>query len=176
MNRGPLLLAASTLLATVVTASPAAAETVRYYEVVVEHSGKCLDVQDASRAHGADVIQGKCLDGYNQQWSLVPVGGGYYKLVARHSGKCLDVQDASPAHGANVLQATCSNEYDYNQQWRMRSVSGPKWPGTGTPFQLRARHSDRCLDVQDASYAHGANVLQATCSNGANQRWRLRTP
>ncbi|GGS84874.1 RICIN domain-containing protein [Nonomuraea spiralis] len=57
---------------------------------------------------------------------------------------------------------------------------GPKWRGTGFPFELVARHSGKCLDVQDAGRAHGAHVLQATCSDPShprpNQVWRMRTP
>ncbi|MFI7133616.1 RICIN domain-containing protein [Nonomuraea sp. NPDC050153] len=146
-----------------------------YYEVVADHSSRCLDVQDASRAHGAHVLQAYCVNGYNQQWSLAPTGKGYFKLIARHSSKCLDVQDASRFHGANVLQADCWLP-GYNQQWKMRTVSGPKWRGTGTPFELIARHSDKCLEVQGASRAHGANVRQANCRGTSNQTWRLRTP
>lgn len=38
-------------------------------------------------------------------------------------------------------------------------------------YQIRALHSNRCLDVAHASAAHMANVLQATCVNGYNQQW-----
>ncbi|MGW4959375.1 RICIN domain-containing protein [Nonomuraea sp. NPDC004186] len=146
-----------------------------YYEVVAEHSSRCLDVQDASRANKANVLQAYCVNGRNQQWALRRTDNGYFKLVARHSGMCLDVQDASRFHGADVLQANCWDP-GYNQQWRMRTVPGPKWRGTGLPFELIARHSGLCLDVQDASRAHGANVIQAICKDRPNQIWRLRTP
>ncbi|WP_214416394.1 RICIN domain-containing protein [Sphaerisporangium fuscum] len=126
MSRGLLLLAAATALVTPLAASPAMADT------------------------------------------------PYYKYVAQHSGMCLDVQDASRAHGAYVLQANCWG--GDNQLWRMQSVRGPKWRGTGFPFELIAKHSGMCLDVQDASRAHGAHVLQATCWGGPNQIWRMRTP
>ncbi|PRX46803.1 ricin-type beta-trefoil lectin protein [Nonomuraea fuscirosea] len=182
MNRGLLLLVTAITLVTPLAASPAAAEPSIYHKLVPQHSSdKCLDVQDASRAHGAHVLQATCWNpGYNQQWTIVGNINDYFKLVPKHSSdKCLDVQDASRAHGAYVLQATCWNP-GYNQQWKLRQVPGPKWPGTGYPFQLVARHSGLCLDVQDASRAHGAHVLQATCSDPANPRanqiWRMRTP
>ncbi|WP_433508746.1 RICIN domain-containing protein [Nonomuraea sp. CA-143628] len=172
--RRALAVASAAAAGLTLTAPGVAHAATTYYEIVAEHSGRCLDVQDASRAHGADVVQAYCVRGYNQQWSFVPTDSGYFKLVARHSGLCLDVQDASRFHGANVLQARCWSP-GYNQQWRMRTPPGAKWRGSGA-FELVARHSGLCLDVQDASRAHGANVLQAICKDRPNQIWRRRTP
>jgi hypothetical protein len=39
---------------------------------------------------------------------------------------------------------------------------------------MAVRHSGMCLDVAYASTADGANVVQGTCWNGANQRWTTR--
>jgi hypothetical protein len=141
----------------------------------VQHSGKCLDVAYASQAHAANVVQGTCESRTNQQWSRVPTDNGYFRLVARHSGKCLDVYKYGYTHGTNVVQGTCWDP-GYNQQWKFVDVAGPIWSYTGTPFTLVARHSPLCLDVQNASQAHAANVLAANCWNGANQIWRLKTP
>ncbi|MFF3334534.1 RICIN domain-containing protein [Streptomyces sp. NPDC002888] len=38
-----------------------------YYRLVARHSGKCLDVADASTANGARLIQWPCGTGANQQ-------------------------------------------------------------------------------------------------------------
>ncbi|GAA2515880.1 RICIN domain-containing protein [Pilimelia columellifera] len=53
-------------------------------------------------------------------------------------------------------------------------------PGSGTgverataAYELRARHSGRCLDVFGASAANGADAIQWTCHQGANQHWRM---
>ncbi|MGH9667682.1 MAG: RICIN domain-containing protein, partial [Bryobacteraceae bacterium] len=45
-----------------------------YYEVVVEHSGKCLDVAGGptSTADGAHLQQWTCSGGDNQKWQLIP--------------------------------------------------------------------------------------------------------
>ena len=83
--------------------------------LVARHSGKCLDVAYASTAHAANVVQGTCWGGTNQQWTLRPNSAGYYEIVARHSGKCLDVAYASTAHAANVVQGTCWG--GTNQHW-----------------------------------------------------------
>jgi hypothetical protein len=43
----------------------------------------------------------------------------------------------------------------------------------GDYFQIKARHSNKCLDVAYANPAHGADVIQATCLGGKNQQWRF---
>ncbi|MEV0459136.1 RICIN domain-containing protein [Catellatospora methionotrophica] len=135
------------------------------YMISALHSSKCLDVQDASMNHMANVLQANCTGTWNQQWIRRYATTGWFVLVARHSGKCLDVAWASTAHGADVIQGDCWA--GYNQQWREGPVQSD-----GT-ISLIARHSGKCLDVQDASTAHGANVLQGTCWNGRNQRWYM---
>ncbi|MFI9644057.1 RICIN domain-containing protein [Micromonospora sp. NPDC051925] len=40
-------------------------------------------------------------------------------------------------------------------------------------YEFRARHSDRCLDVTNASTAHGAQVVQGTCWGGTTQHRKL---
>jgi hypothetical protein len=154
-----------------------------HYLVKPDHARgtMCLDVANQSTAHGADVIQGSCWSGWNQQWRIEWVGGDYFQIKARHSGKCLDVAYASYSHGADVIQAECLGRP--NQQWRfMTEVNGKRQvvPG-GRPqvnqlVQIHARHSDMCLDVANLSIAHGANVLQGTCWNGPNQLWRFEGP
>jgi hypothetical protein len=142
---------------------PASQYSVR--AIVARHSGKCLDVAWASTAHAANVLQGTCWGGTNQQWTARPVGGGYYEIVARHSGKCLDVAWASTAHAADVIQGTCSG--GTNQHWRFV-------PTDSGHYEIVAEHSGMCLDVAWADTGHGADVIQATCVGGTNQQWRFQ--
>ncbi|MFJ6195058.1 RICIN domain-containing protein [Micromonospora sp. NPDC092111] len=88
-----------------------------YYEIRAQHSNKCLDVANASTAHGASVVQGDCWGGTNQHWRFVNLGNGFYEIRARHSDRCLDVANGSIAHGAYVVQGTCWG--GTNQQWRL---------------------------------------------------------
>ncbi|MFF4189672.1 RICIN domain-containing protein [Nonomuraea sp. NPDC001831] len=156
--------------------SASSAGPVYWYQVVAQHSGKCLDVAYARTGHAANVIQGTCAprgSGYNQQWRIVDSGasGNYIRLIARHSGLCLDVAYASTKHGANVIQGVCGGPAAYNQQWRIEYV---KSDGTA---RIRARHSGKCLDVANARLEHGANVIQGTCGgpgSGNNQLWRFQ--
>lgn len=141
-------------------------QAVDYYEFRPRHSaGKCLDVANASVAHGTQVVQGNCWGGANQRWQQVDVGYGYFQLRPQHNSyMCLDVAHASLAHGASVVQGTCTAGRT-NQHWRRVDL------GNGF-YEIRARHSEKCLDVAHASQAHGAYVVQGNCVGGYNQHWQ----
>ncbi|MET0623248.1 MAG: RICIN domain-containing protein [Pyrinomonadaceae bacterium] len=145
--------------------STAAAQADTYFEIVARHSGKCLDVEAESQAAGARVLQWDCGGWTNQQWRVIPVGGGYYKIVARHSGKVLDVQGGALTNGTPVWQ------YDENgsaaQQWQIIDVGGGY-------SRLIARHSGKALDVAGGSTATGAQIHQWDYVGGLNQQWLLR--
>lgn len=67
----PCLLSCLLLLLCCYTAATA---QVTYYEMVVRHSGKCLDVNSASTVAGAQVWQWDCNGTHAQQWQLIDVG------------------------------------------------------------------------------------------------------
>jgi hypothetical protein len=48
-----------------------------------------------------------------------------------------------------------------------------KGVGGGPYYNLVARHSDKCVDVQDNSAADNGHVVQYACNGGLNQQWRL---
>ncbi|WP_437806942.1 RICIN domain-containing protein [Sorangium sp. So ce1078] len=133
-----------------------------YDTFAARHSGKCLDVNNASTSDGAVVQQWTCNGGNNQQWLLQSAGGAYYRIVARHSGKCLDVVSSSTADGASVKQYTCNG--GNNQQWQFQDDGGGY-------YRIVARHSGKCLDVVSGSTSDGAAVKQYTCNGGNNQQW-----
>ena len=97
-----------------------------YYRITVRHSGKVLDVLDASLEDFAPVVQNTPNGGASQQWSVEPVGDGYYRLLARHSGKALNVTGASPVNGALVIQYTSVGAM--NEQWLLRSLTTAPQP------------------------------------------------
>jgi len=76
------------------------------------------------------------------------------------------VVSASTADGAELIQYTCGT--GTNQQWQ--------WVATGSYFQLRARHSGKCLDVVNANTADGADIQQFACGSGTNQQWTRTLP
>jgi hypothetical protein len=148
---------------TVETGPPGAAFT---STAVAQHSGKCLDVPNATTTTGTQLQQWTCNGLAAQNFQFRPVAGSAdtYTVANAGNGLCLDVAARSIADGALVTQWTCTGSA--NQSFRLRST------GSGV-YQLVAAHSGKCVDVTGAGTADGAKTVQWTCSSGANQRWRL---
>jgi peptidoglycan/xylan/chitin deacetylase (PgdA/CDA1 family) len=143
--------------------SAAASSTAGQIQLVVGHSGKCLEVYGFSQANFATANQWGCWGGPNQQLQAVPVGGGYFELQFVHSGKCLDVLYWSTANGAPVGQWACHG--GANQLWAGHF-------GSGDTYVIQNKYSGKCLDVYEARFGDGIPVIQWDCHFRANQLWR----
>jgi hypothetical protein len=153
------------LLTTAPTAASAATvDTTAWYLLLNRNSGKALDVNGASTADGANLVQWTRTNAGNQQFQFVDAGGGYYKLRARHSGKVADVLGASTADGAAAVQ--WADNGGTNQQFSLADS------GSGY-VRLVNRNSGKVVDVQGASTADGGGVVQWSDANGSNQQWQL---
>jgi poly(3-hydroxybutyrate) depolymerase len=115
-----------------------------------ESSSRCLDVNGASSANGAQMIIWDCHTNANQQFSL---SGQTLRVM----GRCLDVP-ANAGAGTRVRIWDCAG--GTNQQWTLNSNGTISNVQTGT-----------CLDVNGAGTANGTAVVVWTCHTGANQRW-----
>ncbi|GGM22223.1 beta-xylanase [Micromonospora sonchi] len=115
-----------------------------------EASGRCLDVNGASSANGAQMIIWDCHSAANQQFTQ---NGRALQVM----GKCLDVPNNAAA-GTRVQIWDCSG--GVNQQWVMNSNATISNAQTGL-----------CLDVNGASTANGTAVIVWSCHGGTNQRW-----
>ncbi|MER7212924.1 RICIN domain-containing protein [Streptosporangium sp. NPDC000239] len=148
-------------------------------KLMVNHSGKCLDVPGANQAAGQPVQQWHCYDAPdNQTWNLVAaynsdladgfVADNYYTIRAQHSGKCLEVQGGATTDQASVIQQACDTTYrTTQQQWKL--VQRPNGY-----FSLVARHSGKCLTVPRGNLTDGVLVVQQDCSNDLPyQEWKL---
>jgi hypothetical protein len=134
------------------------------YHIVAKHSGKCLDVEGASKSDCANVWQYDLHGGHNQQWILVRAEDPYYFVFAKHSGKCLDVKDYGTENAVNVWQYAFHG--GNNQQWELRrTVDGF--------FHMIARNSGKALDVEAYGKKDGTNVFQYELHGGDNQKWKL---
>jgi alpha-L-fucosidase 2 len=133
------------------------------YRLVAQHSGKAADINGASTAAGATLIQWAVNSGSNQQFDFVDAGGGYWRIRARHSGLVLQV--ASTATGADITQQPASTAT--SQQWQVVDQGG----GTAS---LVNRASGLAMDVWSASTADGARISQWNRTGAANQRFELR--
>ncbi|MEO6090159.1 MAG: RICIN domain-containing protein [Umezawaea sp.] len=144
---------------------------------VAQHSQQCLDNTNLSVADDNQQQQLQCEGGDQQLWNFVPVTGvsDTYTVTNQQSGKCLDVIGASTADGAGVAQRTCASGAT-SQQFTLRRLT---YSGNDPhDYQLMARHSGKCVDVNGVSTAARAQIIQWTCKptnqgTGVNQTWRL---
>jgi streptogrisin C len=115
-----------------------------------EPSGRCLDVNQASTANGAQLQIWDCHSNANQQFTQ---NGRALQVT----GKCLDVPN-NAAGGTRVQIWDCHG--GTNQQWNVNS--------NGTISNVQ---NGLCLDVNGGGTANGTAVIVWSCHNGANQRW-----
>ena len=74
-------------------------------------NGKCINVQGASTANEAPIVQWPCDFRFdNDEWYGQPTGPGsiWYWFRARHSQMCMVVRWASWDEGAPLIQYTCT--------------------------------------------------------------------
>ncbi|RAG80644.1 hypothetical protein DN069_37050 [Streptacidiphilus pinicola] len=140
-----------------------------YHQLVVQHSGQCLDVAGASTSNGAVIDQNTCgASGTSgQQFQFLPVSGGYGELQNENSGKDVVVQSASTTKGAAVIQ--------YTQNGTSNGLWLPIQQADGT-WQFKNQKSGLCLDQAGAVTTPGAAFDQWTCKTGTgdNQDFAAR--
>jgi uncharacterized protein (DUF1800 family) len=73
-----------------------------------------------------------------------------------------------------LLTVLCVNGSGGTVQPSGQLLAQTSAPPPGT-YELIARHSTKCLDVDGASTDDGAPLIQWSCHGGLNQRWRLES-
>jgi hypothetical protein len=104
-----------------------------YYQVRSVHSGKVLEVPNAS--DGSFLVQNTSNSSNTRQhFRLADSDSGYVRFINRHSNKALDVWEWSTADGGRIAQFTDLN--GWNQQWQLAVLGsgggggggGGSWP------------------------------------------------
>ncbi|MGW5265737.1 lectin [Microbispora sp. NPDC004025] len=116
-------------------------------------SGRCLDVNGASQANGAQAQIWDCNGQANQQWTTTSAGE-----LRVYGNKCLDVNGGGTADGTAVIIWDCNGQN--NQKWRLNSDGS-----------ITAVGANKCLDVSNNGTANGSKVHIWTCHGGTNQKW-----
>ncbi|MFJ4340552.1 RICIN domain-containing protein [Streptomyces sp. NPDC088915] len=138
-----------------------------WYRVAGAHSGACLDAADWGTADGTALQQWSCGTGANQKWQFRPTSDGHYQVVNQSNSRVWDVDGGSAATAAGVRVHLWSYVGGTNQQWRPEAV------GTGGRYRFVARHSAKCLAVDNASTADGARLSQQPCDGSTAQTFTL---
>jgi xylan 1,4-beta-xylosidase len=104
-----------------------------YYKLISKHTADTVDpkgltTSQGSAENGVGVVQASYIGAENQQWQIIPVGGGFYKLIPRNSTSAsvqygLDVDvtggGVNSVNGAHTL--LWSNASNNNQLFRFES-------------------------------------------------------
>ncbi|WP_198586786.1 rhamnogalacturonan lyase family protein [Glycomyces xiaoerkulensis] len=159
-----LMAAATAFVVSASTANAADVDTSAWYQIVSRHSGKVLDVDQASTDNGAGIVQWADNDATNQQFRFLDSGDGYYRIQARHSGKVIDVYELSTENGADIVQWTDNG--GTNQQFEVIDTDSGY-------VKFVNRRSGKALDVWEWSTADGGRISQYDDTGGDNQQWRL---
>ena len=135
------------------------------YKITARHSGKTLEVQNASTANGASIVQNTFANRTSQVFKIVSVEPNYYRITAGNSAKSFDISGVSQANGAYLQQ------YQYgggeNQKFKIQQVSGINY------FNVIAKHSGKYLDVFNGATTNGAQLIQWPASGGNNQQFAI---
>jgi hypothetical protein len=125
---------------------------------------KCIDVERASTADGANIFQWSCNATAAQIWDVVDLGRNEIAFVAQVSNKVMDVQGGDRRSGADVRQYSWNNLP--TQRWRMENAER----GFSRIVNIG---SGKCLDLDGARSNDGAEIMQRDCHDGVNQQWRV---
>jgi len=109
-----------------------------WYYIKAKHSGKCLNVQNASSKSGVLIIQWNCTNDENNIWRLEDAGQGSYYIISKKSTKCINVKNDSQLRGASIIQWEVTE--DDNSKWLLRAVRGGY-------YQIISLSSGKCLNV-----------------------------
>jgi chitinase len=137
------------------------------YTMHLAFTGKCVDINAASTADGAQVQQYACNGTGAQSFQVIDEGGGWYKILNTNSGKAIDVTAASTANGANIQQYTDNGTGAQRFSISVTDSSDP------TAFSIMNMNSGKCLDDKDWSSADRGPFQQWSCTAGTNQSFRF---
>ncbi len=120
---------------------------------VLENSltGGAADLYAARTANGTPVVLGGADGDSQQQWKLVPAGGGTFALQSKATGKCVTPLGGNPVAGAPLVQGDCAS--GDRQRWTLQA--------SDHGFTLRTTVGDLVAGIGAQRFgAHRLLVLQ----------------
>jgi hypothetical protein len=146
------------------------------YEICNRVSGKCLDVQDASTAVGAPLVQRTLsTTAASQGWTMVQKFPGEYKFVNVATAQCAEAANGvynGSINGGRLQQDTCAGSEATNQMWSFTST-GDGFFKIGT-VTFEDGSGDGSIDLPSASLtADGAATVQNRWNGSASQQWSI---
>jgi hypothetical protein len=125
-------------------------------------TGKCMAYQGLA-VNNAKIVQNTCNTAAYEQFVIWQISPNLYTIrVAANTTKCVTISGNSQLNGAHAILYTCSSPATQNQTFFAANVS---------PYELEAQHSSKCLQVDGASTADGAQVSQWQCTGANHFKW-----
>lgn len=102
------------------------------FQFRLEHSNKCLAVENGSQANNARIVQRTCNGtDLSTQWKI-DGNEGNHLLIAAHSGKCLNIKGKNEDRGAVLVQWPCQAN-QLHDRWAIDatipSITKSAWEG-----------------------------------------------
>lgn len=138
------------------------------YTIIGESSHRCLEIGNSSCAAGFGVQIFDCDKteaSNNQKFNVVSDGSGNYTISPVHSDLCLEVSPEKLADRTPIIQSECVPG-KVSQKWSMSQF--------GVNLEIRDVGNNHCLDILRRGTGNYAPINLQPCSNGTNQRWRLK--
>ena len=138
------------------------------YTIVGEASHRCLEIAGNSCAAVTPLQIFDCDKSEvsnNQKFNVVSDGSGNYTISPVHSDLCLEVSTEKVVDRTAVVQAECVAG-KVGQKWAMSQY--------GVNLEIRDVGTNRCLDIMRKAKENYSPIYLQPCSNGSNQRWRLK--
>jgi PA14 domain/Ricin-type beta-trefoil lectin domain-like/Secretion system C-terminal sorting domain len=142
---------------------PANFSATKCYRFTAAHSGKVMEVVGNSTKNDAAIQQNTWASTKAQVWRIKAVDATYYRIMNGNSGKALEMPKSSTVDGTVFQQNTYNSTT--NQQFKFETI--------GSNFNVSVRHSGKYLDVNGASIANNATIIQWPKNGGTNQQWTV---
>jgi hypothetical protein len=145
------------------------------YHLKFGHSGKCLNLPNASTADNVWMEQWTCGNVTTELWYFdTNSDGTMFKIRSASSNKCLNFQGAVYTNGTRIIQSGCGTyahgwfelEYTYDannnlyppgEWWWIQGAYAPGWSG--------------CLHQQGAVATNGGKATSWQCAIGYTNMW-----
>ena len=126
------------------------------FEMINDHSNKCIDVWNGSYSNGSDVIQWSCNGDANQTWIYT----GETQLRSQgNTAYCYDIDGGDGDLGDRHHVWKCDG--GDSEKWRLQ------WDGSWRGM------NDRCIDVPYSSVNDGTQLWHYDCNGSSAQRFHL---
>ena len=144
-----------------------------YYTIQAVHSGKVLDVENASKSNGTNVRQYDSNKTDAQKWQILDLGNGQVSFVSKCNNLYLDIAGGEIKNGANVQVYEGNNTEAQKFILEKNEYISEKTLENGI-YTIKSKvNTNKVLDIADGSTNNSANVQVWGDDNVRQQKFRI---